>query len=107
MIIDKFEDLLNNHCKIIKDMVQKNDKILNHGSSATKLVNRGYGLYKMRNFIKEYFTHGRFSIISNKGYCAFIIENSQETIYEQDFANRLNGTLIEWDLFIDKGDNNE
>lgn len=107
IIFDKFEDLFNSHCKIIKDMIQKDDNLYNHGSSATKLANRGYGLYKMRNFIKEYFTHGRFSIISNKGYCVFMIEHGKETIYEQDFTNRLSGTLIEWDLFIDKGDNDE
>lgn len=108
ILYDKFVDLFNSHCKIIKDMIQKDDSIYNHGSSATKLANRGYGLYKMRDFIKEYFDNGKFSIISNKGCCAFVVKNGVEHIEYNDFTNALKGTLIEWDLFIrNKGVNNE
>lgn len=107
MLYDKFVDLFNSHCKIIKDMIQKDDNTYNHGSSATKLINRGYGLYKMRDFIKDYFCDGKFSIISNKGCCAFVVKNGVEHIECNDFTNALKGTLIEWDLFINKGVDNE
>lgn len=95
-----FMEKFRNHGEIIKDMIQTDDDTLNHGNSATKLANRGHGLYKMRDFIKKYFKNGEFSIISNKGYCIFCINNGIEDIRSYNFNSSLQGTLIEWKIIL-------
>ena len=94
------QNLLDNHGKIIKEIIY-NDEEDNHGNSASKLPNRGYGLSNMRNYIKKYFKSGVFTIISNKGYCKFNINHGIEIVSYGESNNALQGTLIEWEICIE------
>jgi uncharacterized protein (UPF0335 family) len=60
----------------------------------TKQKNRGKGLKQLLDFIKD---KGRLTIISNKGYCTFELDNNNlNTITKKELKYKLQGTLIEW-----------
>jgi hypothetical protein len=62
----------------------------------TQKKNRGKGLKQLLDFVKG---QGKLTIISNKGYCAFEVNNNNLSIVKQkELKYRLQGTLIEWDI---------
>jgi hypothetical protein len=60
--------------------------------------NRGKGLKQLLDFIKN---QGQLTIISNKGYCSFQVENEKLTTTQQkELKYPLQGTLIEWQINV-------
>ncbi|CAB5502820.1 hypothetical protein [uncultured Gammaproteobacteria bacterium] len=52
----------------------------------------------MLDFIKN---QGQLTIISNKGYCSFQVENEKLTTTQQkELKYPLQGTLIEWQINV-------
>jgi hypothetical protein len=61
-------------------------------------VFRGKGLKQLLDFIKN---QGQLTIISNKGYCSFQVENEKLTTTQQkELKYPLQGTLIEWQINV-------
>ncbi len=62
----------------------------------TQEKNRGKGLKQLLDFVK---VQGKLTIISNKGYCAFEVNDDNLSIVKQkELKYPLQGTLIEWDI---------
>ncbi|CAC9967354.1 hypothetical protein [uncultured Gammaproteobacteria bacterium] len=85
------------HSELIRIAMETSFKNKNTRTK-TKEPNRGKGLKQLLDFIKN---QGQLTIISNKGYCSFQVENEKLTTTQQkELKYPLQGTLIEWQINV-------
>ncbi len=83
------------HNKLLK-IAMKSSFDNKNTRTKTEEENRGKGLKQLLDFVKN---RGKLTIISNKGYCAFKVDNDNLSIIEQkELKYPLQGTLIEWNI---------
>ncbi len=89
------ERIHTKHSELLKIAMESSFNNKNTRTQTGK-KNRGKGLKQLLDFIKG---QGQLTIISNKGYCIFKVNNDNLSIIEQkELKYPLQGTLIEWNI---------